>query len=72
MIKVKPLTKKQRAPLERFLGCEIRETVTAGVTENPKRNGKSNAERQRLFRLRKRMRGLTDEQFLAETVNADG
>ena len=46
--------------------------VTASVTEKPKRNAKSNAERQRLFRLRKRMRGLTDEQFLAETVNADG
>jgi hypothetical protein len=39
----------------------------------------SNAERQRLFRQRKfmkkereRMNGLTPEQFLAETVNADG
>ena len=46
--------------------------VTASVTEKPKRNAKSNAERQRLFRQRKRMRRLTDEQFLAETVNADG
>ncbi len=54
-------------------------SVTASVTETPKRNAMSNAERQRLFRQRKflkaereRMRGLTDAQFLAETVNADG
>jgi hypothetical protein len=57
----------------------VKPIVTKRVTETPKRNAMSNAERQRLFRQRKflraereRMRGLTDEQFLAETVGADG
>jgi hypothetical protein len=47
-------------------------TVTARVTEQPKRNAKSNAERQKAWRKRRKLKGKTDAEWLAETVGADG
>ncbi len=51
---------------------KIKPLVTARVTGKPKSNGKSNAERQKAWRKRKKLKGKTDAEWLAETVGADG
>ena len=70
MIKVREPVTKTVTPSQK---------LSRKVGRPSKPNAMSGAERQRLSRQRKflakeraRTAGLTDEQFLAETVNADG